>query len=102
MRLIPNRGPLALWALTVTSLAVATACTPAPGKGGPDVLAGETGTVVYATTKCVAGNPDGVRCDKKTCKTDKKGDCAKFAAGCLAYGNYYQGTNDAGTCSRVY
>lgn len=93
---------LALWALAVALMSATAACARMPGKGGPDVLAGESGAVVYATTKCEVGNPDGVRCDKKTCKADEKGDCKAFAAGCLEYGNYYQGSADGGTCSRVY
>jgi hypothetical protein len=68
-----------------------------------NVLDQDTGTrAVYATTTCVVGNPDGVRCDKKECKADKDSDCQKFAEGCLKYGNHYSGTSDAGTCSRVY
>ena len=58
-------------------------------------------TVVYATTECTAPNSDGVRCNKKTCKQDKVSDCSEFASGCLEYGNYYQGSKDGGTCSRV-
>lgn len=69
-------------------------------RGGGDVLAGTAGGAVYATTECVAGNPDGVRCDKKTCKKDEVSDCAYFAERCLATDNHYQGTKDGGTCTR--
>jgi hypothetical protein len=58
-------------------------------------------TVVYAETNCTHGNADGVRCDEKTCKADSKSDCTDFAKGCVEYGNYYKGSNDAGTCTRV-
>ena len=57
---------------------------------------------IYATTECVVGNPDGIRCDKKTCKADQKSDCQEFAKGCLKGGDHYNGTAESGTCSRVY
>ena len=65
-----------------------------------DVLAGNKDDAVYATTECVVGNPDGVRCDKKTCKKDAESDCAYFAERCLATDNHYAGTKDGGTCTR--
>jgi hypothetical protein len=80
------------------------ACTNSHKAG--DVMAGGGAkgggtTVVYAETNCTHGNPDGVRCDEKTCKADSKSDCTDFAKGCVEYGNYYKGSNDAGTCTRV-
>ena len=80
-------------------LLVATACDRGPK---PDVL-GPTGNdgAIFATTECVAKNPDGQRCDKKTCKTDQKSNCADFANKCLSNNHHYQGTNEGGTCSRV-
>jgi len=69
-------------------------------KGGDGGKGGGT-TVVYATTNCTAPNSDGVRCNEKTCKADSKSDCTDFAKGCVEYGNYYKGSNDAGTCTRV-
>jgi hypothetical protein len=84
------------------------ACNPQAQKAA-DVMStggakdgGKAGTtVVYAETNCTHGNPDGVRCDEKTCKADSKSDCTDFAKGCVEYGNYYKGSNDAGTCTRV-
>jgi hypothetical protein len=75
----------------------------AKGGGGAGATGGGGGgtTVVYAETNCTHGNPDGVRCDEKTCKADSKSDCTNFAKGCVEYGNYYKGSNDAGTCTRV-
>lgn len=76
-------------------------CTKREGSGrGGDVL-GTKGTVVYATTECVQGNADGVRCDKKTCKTDAKSDCNDFASRCIYYGHQYDGTRTEGTCTRI-
>jgi hypothetical protein len=72
----------------------------AGAKGGDGGKGGGT-TVVYATTECTHGNADGVRCNEKTCKADNKSDCTDFARGCVEYGNYYKGSNDAGTCTRV-
>jgi hypothetical protein len=87
------------------------ACAPQQHQKGADVMAtggakggGATGggtTVVYAETNCTHGNADGVRCNEKTCKADSKSDCTDFARGCVEYGNYYKGSNDAGTCTRV-
>jgi len=52
---------------------------------------------------CVVVSPDGIRCDKRTCKTDSdSGDCGDFAKKCIDNGHYYSGTKDAGTCSRIY
>ena len=50
--------------------------------GGADVM-GCKGSVVYATTECTQGNADGVRCDKKTCKTGAKSDCNDVASKCI-------------------
>jgi hypothetical protein len=69
--------------------------------GAKDGGKGSGTTVVYATTNCTAPNSDGVRCNEKTCKADSKSDCTDFAKGCVEYGNYYKGSNDAGTCTRV-
>ena len=86
------------------------ACTNSPkaadvmASGGGAKGGGGTGggtTVVYAETNCTHGNADGVRCNEKTCKADSKSDCTDFARGCVEYGNYYKGSNDAGTCTRV-
>ena len=68
---------------------------------GGDVLGQSKDTVVYATTECVAAHPDGVQCNKKTCKKDAASNCADFASKCLANDHHYSGTNDGGTCSRV-
>lgn len=93
---IPSTGILLAGCL----LMLTTGCD---RKVDADVLDQSTGDrVVYATTECVVGNPDGVRCDKKTCKTDDESNCADFARKCLDNGHHYSGTNDAGTCSRVY
>ena len=67
-----------------------------------DVLDQSKDQVVFATTECVVPNPDGQRCDKKTCKKDERSDCADFARKCLDNDHHYQGTNDGGACSRVY
>ena len=72
------------------------------GRKGDDVLSTTAGTrVVYATTNCTVPHPDGVQCNEKTCKADEKSDCTAFAKGCVEYGNFYKGSNDAGTCTRV-
>jgi hypothetical protein len=66
-----------------------------------DVLDQDTrGQVVFATTQCTVPNADGVRCDKKTCKTDQRGDCAVFADKCRNSGHQYIGSNDDGACVR--
>jgi len=57
--------------------------------------------VVFAATKCEVPNANGVACDKKTCKTDEKSNCEYFAERCLKTGHNYNGTSDAGTCTRV-
>jgi hypothetical protein len=68
----------------------------------PDVLgAAKEGQVVYATTQCVTPNADGVRCDKKTCKTDAQSNCKVFAEACMDTGHSYNGTHSEGTCTRV-
>ena len=79
------------------------ACTNTKATTNADPLGSvKTGTtVVYATTECVAAHPDGVQCNKKTCKKDSASDCADFSSACLKSGHYYAGTNDAGTCSRI-
>ena len=86
--------------LLLVTLFIMSACSKAPNL---NVMDQDTKTEpIYATTECVAGNPDGKRCDKKTCKADKDSDCQEFAKGCLEYGNHYNGTAEGGTCSRVY
>jgi hypothetical protein len=83
----------------ILSVLLLAACTKSPHT---DPLGStKTSTVVYATTECVAAHPDGVQCNKKTCKKDDKSDCADFASACLNSGHYYAGTSDAGTCSRI-
>ena len=69
------------------------------GKGGGASIGGTT--VIAAELNCTHPNADGVRCNEKTCKADSKSDCTDFAKGCVEYGNYYKGSNDAGTCTRV-
>jgi hypothetical protein len=98
-----------LVSITAATLLLLGAC--APHQKAADVMStggakggsatGGGSTVVYATTECTHGNADGVRCNEKTCKADSKSDCTDFARGCVEYGNYYKGSNDAGTCTRV-
>jgi len=78
---------------------LAAGCSARPGVNVLDVDL--KGQVVFATTNCEVGNPDGQRCDKKTCKADSQSDCTAFAGGCIKYGNHYSGTAQEGTCSRV-
>jgi hypothetical protein len=85
---------------TILSMLLLAGCTKTTGLGDPLGTA-KTGTVVYATTQCVAAHPDGVQCNKKTCAKDSKSDCAEFASACLNSGHYYAGSNDGGTCSRI-
>ncbi|MES2136645.1 MAG: hypothetical protein V4502_06245 [Pseudomonadota bacterium] len=87
--------------LTIMSALLLAACAKGAGSHGDPLGSVKTGTVVYATTECVAAHPDGVQCNKKTCKKDDKSDCAEFASGCLSSGHYYAGSNDGGTCSRI-
>jgi len=88
----------ALFLLGSRSLTIG--CAKRHGSGGGDVM-GSKGAVVYATTECTQGNADGVRCDKKTCKTDARSDCNGFAAKCIYYGHQYDGTRTEGTCTRI-
>jgi len=75
------------------------ACTKSPHN---DPLGStKTSGVIYATTECVAAHPDGVQCNKKTCKKDAQSDCSDFASACLNSGHYYSGSNDGGACSRI-
>jgi hypothetical protein len=82
------------------ALSLLSGCGKREGGGGADVM-GSKGSVVYATTECTQGNADGVRCDKKTCKTDAKSDCNDFASKCIYYGHQYNGTRTEGTCTRI-
>jgi hypothetical protein len=55
---------------------------------------------VYKTTQCTVDNPDGVRCDVKTCKADAASDCSMFKEACTEYGHSYEGDASKGTCTR--
>ena len=83
----------------LAAVALAAACTSKP-KVADDVLSGTRGTTVARTTQCTQGNPDGVRCDVKTCAKDSVSDCAIFRDRCKASGHDYDGNNDSGTCTR--
>jgi hypothetical protein len=85
----------------IFGLAAALAACGRSADTGGDVLGQSKGTVIYATTECVSPHPDGVQCNKKTCKTDAESDCSDFASKCLSNDHHYSGTNDGGTCSRV-
>ncbi len=85
--------------LAAVILALLGGCAKREGSG-TDIL-GQKGGVSAATTDCVTPNADGVRCDKKTCKTDQQGDCNDFAARCIKYGHQYDGTRTQGTCTRI-
>jgi hypothetical protein len=85
--------------LGIGLLLVVTACEKL---GTSDVLGPRAeGQIIYATTECVAPHPDGQQCNKKTCKNDAESNCADFAAACLNSDHHYEGTKDAGTCSRI-
>ena len=86
--------------LSITAMGVAiAACNP---KGGPDILQDNKVTTVARETQCTVGNPDGVRCDRKTCKKDQRSDCTDFADRCVKYGHTYEGDNDSGECIRAH
>jgi hypothetical protein len=77
-------------------------CETSPEALGVDILSQATGEqVVFATTECVSTHPDGVQCNKKTCKADETSDCKQFANACLDSGHHYAGTSEGGACSRV-
>ena len=84
-------------ALIVTVFAL-TACV--SGSNKDDVLSVSGTTVVFATTQCTVPNADGVRCDRKTCKKDARGDCSIFMDRCTQSGHGYEGDADEGTCIR--
>ena len=87
-------GRLFASAMAVVALA---GCQRAPQR---DVLA-EQGTKAAATiVNCVEKVSDGT-CNRKTCKKDKRSDCAAFGAACVKSGHKYEGTRDEGTCTRV-
>jgi hypothetical protein len=83
----------------------AAGCSRSSEPRGGDVLSNQQSTVVFATTECTVKNPNGTEgvdfCNVKTCKKDAASDCKDFAAACLDTGHHYEGTSDAGTCTRV-
>ena len=84
--------------LTVAAVSALAACVSA--STNDDVLSVTGTTVVYATTQCTVPNADGVRCDRKTCKKDARGDCSIFMDRCTQSGHGYEGDGDEGTCIR--
>jgi hypothetical protein len=84
--------------LVATAALALAACGRGAERG--DAPAGNTATVVYATTECTVVNADGERCDRKTCKEDARSDCASFSDRCTRYGHTYEGSDSAGTCVR--
>jgi hypothetical protein len=76
-----------------------SACTKPASSG--DVLAANLSESVAFQHECVGPkNADGT-CNKATCKKDAESDCELFSSSCLKRGHHYEGTNDAGTCTRV-
>jgi hypothetical protein len=84
-------------ALSVTAL-VTTACASRPGQSS-DPFAGGTTSVPFEQ-ECVAKDAQG-GCLKFACKANKESDCSGFANGCVLGGNYYSGTREGGSCSKV-
>jgi hypothetical protein len=87
--------------ITGATLLLATACSQQPQRGSDVLDQDMSGWVVFATTECVEQTSDGKACNKRTCKKDDKSDCMELATNCLQNGHKYQGTSEAGTCSRV-
>jgi hypothetical protein len=91
--------------LLVVAFAVLAGCARLNG-GGADVLSDQkpAGTTAREFNRgvCVAGNADGVRCNKRECKAnEKEGNCTEFGKNCLENGHHLNGTKDAATCSRI-
>lgn len=84
-------------AIALALVALLLSCGP---KKSDDVMAGKDNTPVARVTQCTQGNPDGVRCDRKTCRKDTVSDCAIFRDKCKNAGHDYDGNNDEGTCIR--
>jgi hypothetical protein len=82
----------------IATVSALSACV--PGSDKSDVLSVTGTTVVAATIQCTVPNADAVRCDKKTCKKDARGDCSSFMDRCTKYGHSYEGNADEGTCIR--
>ena len=78
----------------------ATACDRSPQGTRNDVLTGTGTAVVYYTTQCTVPNPDGVQCDKKTCKADPRSDCKVFNDRCTQSGHQSEGDDSASVCTR--
>jgi hypothetical protein len=89
---------LLLLTLTVTAL-VATACATRPGQGYDPFDPGSITSLPFEQ-ECVAKDAQG-GCLKYTCKANKESDCSGFANGCVKGGNYYSGTSEGGSCSKV-
>lgn len=83
--------------IVVASSLLLIGCKP---RASGDVLSQTGTTSVARVTQCTQGNPDGVRCDVKTCTKDTRSDCAIFRDRCKASGHDYDGNDDAGTCTR--
>ena len=83
------------------AIAAAVLLSSCGSKPAQDVLAQPgTTTTIARVTQCTQGNPDGVRCDVKTCKKDIRSDCGIFRDRCKASGHDYDGNDDSGTCTR--
>ena len=52
--------------------------------------------------ECVGGeNPDGTCRVKSRCTKVADSDCTLIAKACIDTGNYWEGTREGGTCTRV-
>ena len=85
---------------TALPIALALLLSACGSKSANDVLSQRGVTTVARVTQCTQGNPDGVRCDVKTCKKDIRSDCAIFRDRCKESGHDYDGNDDSGTCTR--
>lgn len=85
--------------IMVAAFAVA-ACSKPSKSVGDDVLTGVGPTVIAYTTQCTEPHPDGVKCNKKTCKAEPGSDCKIFKDRCEQSDHSYDGDDNAGTCTR--